>query len=231
MWDSRRGKRAADPVWPERDGVHMLTHSDIWQAIDRLAARHGMSPSGMARRAGLNLTTFNKSKRFSRKGKERWPSTESVAKILAATGASFGNFVLIGDERAEETSRKLPFISLDQADDDELFDAGGQPTGDGWGAMLFPQLTDPGAYALEVGNSRLAPVYREGDVLILSPRANIRRGDRVIVKLRDGKILAGQLMRKGVRRLRLAPIAGGKPERALDADQVAWISRVLWASQ
>ncbi len=210
----------------------MLTHSDVWRAIDRLAAKHGMSVSGLARRAGLDPTTFNKSKRIIREGRQRWPSTGSVAKILAVTGASLGDFVaLVGDERMEETSRRLPIVGLNQADDDELFDAGGQPTGDGWNAMLFPQLADPDAYALEVGNNRLAPVYREGDVLILSPRANLRRRDRVVVKLRDGEILVGQLMRKGVRRVRLAPIVGGKPERALDADQVAWISRVLWASQ
>ncbi len=170
--------------------------------------------------------------RVTREGKRRWPSTGSVAKILAATGASLGDFVaLVGDERMEEPSRRFPIIGLDQAAEDEFFDAGGRPTGDGWGAMLFPQLTDPGAYALKVDNNRLAPVYREGDVLILSPRADLRRRDRVVVKLRDGEILVGQLMRKGVRRVRLAPIVGGKPERALDADQVAWISRVLWASQ
>ncbi len=210
----------------------MLTHSDVWRAIDRLAAKHGMSASGLARRAGLDPTTFNKSKRITREGKQRWPSTESVAKILAATGASLGDFVvLIGDDQAASLSRKLPFMNLEQADQDGLFDAGGQPTRDGWDAMLFPQLTDPDAYALEVGNNRLAPVYREGDVIILSPRASIRRGDRVILKLRDGKVLAGQLVHKGVRKVQLAPLTGGAADRALDADQVAWISRVLWASQ
>jgi phage repressor protein C with HTH and peptisase S24 domain len=155
----------------------MLTHSDVWRAIDRLAAKHGMSPSGLARRAGLDPTTFNKSKRITREGKKRWPSTESVAKVLAATGASLGDFVvLIGDDQAAGLSRKLPCMSLDQADQDSLLDADRQPTGEGWDAMLFPQLTDPDAYALEIGNNRLAPVYREGDVIILSPRASIRRG-------------------------------------------------------
>jgi phage repressor protein C with HTH and peptisase S24 domain len=210
----------------------MLTHSDVWRAIDRLAAKHGMSPSGLARRAGLDPTTFNKSKRTTREGKRRWPSTESVAKILAATGASLGDFVvLVGEDQATGLSRKIPLVSLEQADQDGLLDADGQPTGDDWDAMLFPQLTDPDAFALEVGSNRLAPVYREGDVIILSPRASIRRGDRVILKRRDGKILAGQLVRKGVRKIRLAPLTGGAADRALNADQVAWISRVLWASQ
>ncbi len=66
----------------------MLTHASIWQAIDALAAQHGLTASGLARRAGLDPTSFNRSKRISRSGKPRWPSTESLAKILAATGAS-----------------------------------------------------------------------------------------------------------------------------------------------
>ena len=65
----------------------MLSHSRIWAAIDPLAARHGMTPSGLARRAGLDATTFNRSKRVTGDGRQRWPSTESIAKILDATGA------------------------------------------------------------------------------------------------------------------------------------------------
>ncbi len=71
----------------------MLTHSSIWSAIDALATEHGLSVSGLARRAGLDPTTFNKSKRISRDGKPRWPSTESVAKILNATGATLPDLV------------------------------------------------------------------------------------------------------------------------------------------
>ena len=63
----------------------MLTHSRIWNAIDTLAETHGMSASGLAKKAGLDPTTFNKSKRIAADGRPRWPSTESVAKILQAT--------------------------------------------------------------------------------------------------------------------------------------------------
>ena len=63
----------------------MLTHKSIWDAIDTLAERHGLSASGLARLSGLDPTTFNPSKRFKPDGRPRWPSTESIAKILAAT--------------------------------------------------------------------------------------------------------------------------------------------------
>lgn len=74
----------------------MLTHELIWQAIDRLAAAKGYSPSGLAKQAGLDPTTFNKSKRVSTDGKPRWPSTESIAKILAVTGATMSEFLELG---------------------------------------------------------------------------------------------------------------------------------------
>jgi phage repressor protein C with HTH and peptisase S24 domain len=83
----------------------LLTHEQIWSALDRLAARASLSPSGLARRAGLDPTTFNKSKRVTADGRERWPSTESVAKALAAADASIDTLVeLMGDGVRHDTS-------------------------------------------------------------------------------------------------------------------------------
>ncbi len=77
----------------------MFTHEQIWLGLDRLAASKGYSPSGMAKIAGLDPTSFNKSKRHSPDGKPRWPSTESLSKILAATGATMSDFIsLIEDD-------------------------------------------------------------------------------------------------------------------------------------
>ena len=81
----------------------MLTHAQIWTALDRLAARAGLSPSGLARKAGLDPTTFNRSKRMTPQGRSRWPSTESLAKSLAATGASMETFVQLIDEPARQS--------------------------------------------------------------------------------------------------------------------------------
>ena len=70
----------------------MFTHEDIWSAIDQLAKENGYSTSGLAKRAGLDPTAFNKSKRVTKDGKERWPSTESVSKILFVTETSLVDF-------------------------------------------------------------------------------------------------------------------------------------------
>lgn len=77
---------------------HMLTHKQIWSVIDALAARHNLSASGLAKLAGLDPTTFNKSKRRTASGRLRWPSTESIAKVLQATGSSLDQFVAIIEE-------------------------------------------------------------------------------------------------------------------------------------
>lgn len=71
----------------------MFTHGQIWQGIDRLASSHGYSASGLAKLAGLDATSFNKSKRTSPEGKPRWPSTESLSKVLAVTNATMSDFV------------------------------------------------------------------------------------------------------------------------------------------
>src|SRR5262245_19436257 len=96
-------QRAADPT--ERTFAMSLTHAQIWGALDRLAARAGLSASGLAKKAGLDPTTFNKSKRITPDGRPRWPSTESVAKSLAATGCSVEAFVSLIDENARPPAK------------------------------------------------------------------------------------------------------------------------------
>ena len=76
----------------------ILTHESIWNAIEKFAELNGFTCSGLACHGGLDATTFNKSKRFDKYGKPRWPSTNSLAKIINATGKSPEEFIrLLGD--------------------------------------------------------------------------------------------------------------------------------------
>lgn len=210
----------------------MLRHGDVWRAIDRLAAKYGMSPSGLARRAGLDPTTFNKSKRVTKDGKQRWPSTESLAKILDATGASLAEFVSqVGDDTAASLAQRIPVIGYAQAGEKGRFDDAGFPAGSGWDEVLFPRIRDSHAYALEIGGDGMAPVYRDGDLIVVSPEASLRRGDRVVVKTHAGEVLAMQLARQSARRVELVPLNGTQAERVLDTESIAWMSRIVWASQ
>jgi phage repressor protein C with HTH and peptisase S24 domain len=210
----------------------MLKHADIWRAIDRLAAQHGLSASGLARRAGLDPTTFNKSKRITGEGKQRWPSTESISKVLEATSSSFSEFVsLVSDVPGQTSVQRVPVIGYAQAGDSGYFDDAGYPAGSGWDELLFPQIGDPHAYALEVSGESMEPVYRDGDIIIVAPSANIRRGDQVVVKTSGGEVMAKQLLRSTATKVELQSINPNHPGRTLTPGEITWMARIVWASQ
>lgn len=210
----------------------MLKHADIWAAIDALARDHGLTASALARKAGLDPTTFNKSKRVTREGKPRWPSTESVAKVLEATGASLADLVgHIEGPAAAAPATTVPLIGFAQAGDRGFFDDAGYPVGGSWDEIPFPQILDDHAYALEVSGDSMEPLFRDGDIVIVSPAASVRRGDRVVVKTTEGEVMVKQLVRQTAKRIELASLNPTHSGRSFAAEEVSWIARILWASQ
>jgi phage repressor protein C with HTH and peptisase S24 domain len=208
----------------------LLTHGQVWAALDRLAERAGMSPSGLAKRAGLDPTTFNKSKRITADGRERWPSTESVAKALAATNSSIDTFVqLIGD--GARGAQSVPLLGLAQAGAGGYFDDSGFPSGKGWDEIALPSPNDGHAYALEISGDSMRPAYRDGDIIVVSPGTPIRRGDRVVVRTTGGEVMVKELKRRTTRTLELQSLNPSHADRVLSADDVEWIARIVWASQ
>ena len=221
----------------------MLSHGQIWSAIDGLAERHDLTPSGLARRAGLDPTSFNKSKRLSSDGRLRWPSTESIAKVLEATGASMEQFMSFlrpegGDGGISEgalpaQAGSIPLLGFAQAGAGGFFDDGGYPAGQGWDVVEFPAAPaqKAGVYALEVQGESMMPLYRDGDVLIVEPGAQVRRNDRVVVKTREGEVMAKVLLRQSPRSIELLSLNPEHPNRNLELSDVEWIARIIWASQ
>lgn len=212
----------------------MLTHADIWQAIDSLAAEHGLSISGLAKRAGLDPTSFNRSKRTSRVGKPRWPSTESLAKILAATGATLPdlvNYITDAGAGARFSGRRIPIIAMTQAGVRGFFDDTGYPVGEGWDEVDYPDITDPHTFALEISGDAMAPVLRAGDIVVVSPSAGVRRGDRVIVRTTRGEVMAMELARRTATRLELVSVNPRHQNAEFDTRDIAWISRIIWVGQ
>jgi phage repressor protein C with HTH and peptisase S24 domain len=212
-----------------------MRHDEVWRALDTLAAERGLSASGLARRAGLDPTAFNPSKRRTAEGRARWPSTESLAKVLMATGASLEAFTaLVTGSRAlpqPRPLRRVPFLSLAQAMDVGRFDGAGYPVGSGWDEMATPEIADPHAYALQVRGNGLEPVYRDGDTLLVSPVAPIRRGDRVVARTSRGEVLTRQLARRSARRVELRSLNPAVRDRCFALEDIAWIHRIVWASQ
>jgi phage repressor protein C with HTH and peptisase S24 domain len=209
----------------------MLTHHQIWSAIDRLAERNDMSPSGLAKKAGLDPTTFNKSKRVTLEGRDRWPSTESIAKALQATGTKVDAFVKLITEGAKASIQHVPLIGFAEAGDSGYFDDGGFPVGKGWEEISLPSVTDEHAYALEISGDSMKPAYRKGDVIIVSPSAQVRKGDRVVVKTKDGEVMVKELRRKSAKNVELRSLNAEHRDRSLPMSDVLWIARIIWASQ
>lgn len=212
----------------------MLTHRAIWEGIDALARRHGHSVSALARLAGLDATAFNVSKRISRDGRERWPSTESLAKILEATGESMESFLAGGTFLHLDTlpsTRTVPLLGLAQAGAGGFFDAAGFPAGPGWDEVALPGLGENGTYALEVHGDSMEPLYRPGDRVVVSPGEQVRRGDRVVVKTRDGEVMVKILARQTSKLIELHSVNPAYAPRVLDNDDVEWVARITWASQ
>lgn len=216
-----------------------MKHEDIWRALDTLAAENGLSASGLAKRAGLDPTTFNPSKRRMPDGRLRWPGTESVSKVLEATGASLEAFTalvsgaraLTSASAARGQSRRIPLIGLAQAGSEGFFDDGGFPVGGGWDEVSLPEIGDPNAYALEISGDSMEPVFRDGDMVIVSPTAPIRRGDRVVVRTIRGEVMAKQLARRSARRVEVKSLNPAHPDYSFDLTEIAWIHRIVWASQ
>ncbi|MBW7948262.1 MAG: helix-turn-helix transcriptional regulator [Pseudorhodoplanes sp.] len=209
----------------------MLTHAQIWAGIDRLAARAGLSPSGLAKKAGLDPTTFNKSKRITPDGRARWPSTESIAKALAASGTTVDTFITLLTDSGKAVIQAVPLIGFAEAGGGGYFDDGGFPVGKGWDEIAFPSVTDEHAYALEISGNSMEPAYRKGDVIVVSPAAPIRRGDRVVVKTRKGEVMVKQLNRRTSKTIELQSLNADHPDRTISPGDVLWIARIVWASQ
>src|SRR5690606_38344911 len=129
------------------------------------------------------------------------------------------------------TISSVPLIGFAEAGAAGYFDDAGFPVGKGWEEVTFPAITDEHAYALEVSGDSMKPAYREGDILIVSPSAPVRKGDRVVVKTRKGEVMAKELKKKQAKSIELKSLNSEHRDRTLQMADVEWIARILWASQ
>ena len=236
--------------------VPMLQHAEVWRGIDKLAAKHGLSASGLARRAGLDPTAFNPSKRITREGRPRWPSTESLSKILTVTGEPFADFVLLTGASGEATGnghgsaagfnqpvsggrvatrqpavRTIPVISLERLATGDCFDSAGLPSGPGWGRLDFAGAASREAFGVEISGHDFDPVYRDGDTVVASRLAEIRRGDRIIIGTAPGTALIRKVVRHDADGYHVDAIRPAGQPQFVPQNQVRFAARILWVSQ
>jgi phage repressor protein C with HTH and peptisase S24 domain len=209
-----------------------LSHGQLWKAIDGLARREGISVSALARRAGLDATSFNPSKRFGPGDppRPRWPSTESLTRILRATNRSLGEFADLARDAPERPST-VPMLGMAQAGQDGFFDDAGLPVGDGWEQTELPRPKDT-LLSLRVTGDSMAPVYREGDRIIVDREASdVRKGDRVVVRTTGGETLAKEVAGLTAKAVTLASVNPAYEPRVVARRDIVWMGRILWVSQ
>jgi phage repressor protein C with HTH and peptisase S24 domain len=211
----------------------MFSHKQVWNAIDVIAERYGFSASGLAKKSGLDPTSFNPSKRHGPDGRPRWPTMESISRVLNASGAPVDEFMelLTGKKGSAPKVRSLPMLGFAKAGKGGFFDDSGFPVGQGWDEVEVPGVTDTTAYALEITGDSMMPVFREGDTIIISPAASVRKGDRVVVRTSDGQVMAKVLLRQSARTVELESLNPEHPVKTLEAKNVDWMARIIWASQ
>lgn len=212
-----------------RHGGVIMQHQDIWRGVDLLAQKHGLSVSRLARLAGLDATAFNRSKRVSKDGRLRWPSTESLSRALDAVDERFGDFARLVDDRG---GTEIPLLEIDLAANLSNFDATGSISGENWETVRFPGAgSTAGLFALEITGNDLEPVYRRGDRLIVSTKMAIRSGDRAALMTDADEIQIGAVGRLTDNQVSLLPLRSNAPASLHVTSKLAWIGRILWVSQ
>ena len=209
-----------------------MQYNQVWTAVDKLAELQGLSPSGLAKKAGLDATTFNKSKRLRPDGKKRWPSLESINKIIEVSGISFDQFCHLADSSTDDNfnyiSCTIPFIKLSKLkncviDDNVLVT-------DDWKKIRFPDRNE-NIFALEVTSSKFEPIFPDGTILIISKNSEIRRNDRIIILYEDGNVDVKTFIRRTASTLEVTEVANPKSELSVPIKNIKLINRIIWASQ
>lgn len=207
-----------------------LSYTEIWKGLEKLAESKGLSLSALAQKAGLDPTSFNKSKRIGADGRKRWPSTESMNKVLKATNTTVFEFMELAGEHYQSPKNMIPLLGLAKAGRDGYFDSSGWPMGD-WDAVEFPFTLDKKVYALEVSGNSMEPVYRDGDKLIVAPDSEIRKGDRVITKTTSGEVMVKEFQRRSLNQVELKSLNPACDDVILAPTDILWMARVIWVSQ
>lgn len=206
-----------------------MKYENVWDAVDKLAMSRGLSPSGLARLAGLDATTFNKSKRVRPDGKNRWPSLDSLNKLLEVCNLSFEQFYNMSNREDEKEGNSIPFIKLSKLEENHEIEDKVLKTPE-WNKVIFPDLKDA-MYAVDIDTNDYEPLYRNGSMIVLTGNSDIRNGDRVAIFMEDHKLLLKQFIRRTPSKLMVTDLNDNLKETAVAIAEIRLINRIIWASQ
>lgn len=207
-----------------------MKYEEVWNAVDKLAKNRGLSASGLAKLAGLDATTFNKSKRIRPDGKKRWPSLDSINKILEVCNIGFEEFYNISNTgEPREGSTSIPFIKFSKLTEQQNFISKNLDTSL-WNKVMFPDNRD-NLYAIEIDAHNYAPVYKNGAMIMVASNSDIRKGDRIIIFQQNGEILINEFIRRTATKLVICDVNNCDIEIDMLISKIKLINRIVWASQ
>lgn len=208
-----------------------MQYEQVWNAVDKLAKTQGLSPSGLAKKAGLDATTFNKSKRVRPDGKNRWPSLDSINKIIEVSGISFDQFynLMEVDSSSVKFAPSIPFIKFSQLGVKPKINKKELSTND-WSKVRFPDGKDK-IYAVDIDDDRFEPFYRFGTLVIVSKNSEIRRGDRILVIKNDDQIEIKEFVRRTSSSMEVNDILSRGEEYSISLKDIKLVNRIVWVSQ
>ena len=220
----------------------MLSHDMVWSAIDRLASLLELSPSGLARLAGLDPTSFNRSKRFKADGRPRWPSTESIAKVLDVSGTSPAAFFEPslsaspqGDPERSwselDVLNRTPNLNWPVIESDQLLeqsvDVGKSEI---WQNRLPHHAMTQSIFVVRVKGDAFMPVCRDGSQLLLANDPDFLVGDRVLLRCLSNGLILGDVHAVRTRSLSLSLPSGDGIVKTFTLSSVAWVAKIVWTS-
>ena len=207
-----------------------MKYETIWSAVDNLAKALSMTPSGLAKKSGLDSTTFNRSKRIRPDGKKRWPSLDSINKVLEYCNISFEEFYNYGDNYDGHSNiQTIPFARLSN-NVIPSYQEDNAPDTTNWESIAFPIGTNS-AYALEIDTVEYEPVYKKGSTVLLLKNSEIRHGDRIAVFFNDGSKVLAEFMHRKPQTIELLSLKKSENEISVKIDDIAYINRIVWVSQ
>ncbi len=203
-----------------------MQYEQIWDAIDKLAKQNGLSLSGLAKKSGLDPTIFNKSKRLRHDGKKRWPSLESLNKILTTCHTDFADFYLLAENKPIRQPRTLPYIVLSSLS---------QPDFDRFDTTVWEKIDSPcfseNTYLVNLDSRSYEPLYNFGSTLVLEKRSEIRQKDRILILLKNGDVMIKEFLYRADNKITVCSLL--KPARISDLNisDIRLLNRIVWASQ
>ncbi len=206
-----------------------MQYNQVWNAVDKLAKMQGLSPSGLAKKAGLDATTFNKSKRLRPDGKKRWPSLESINKIIEVSGITFEQFSHLGDDddKVIQLNNVIPFIKLSKLKNCDIYQK--QVVTDDWEKIRFPDANE-NLFAVEICGDKFSPLFPDGSVLIVCKNSEIRRDDKIVIFKTDGSVDIRKFVRRTASTLEVVDMNDSK-ELSVPISDIRLINRIVWLSQ